>query len=58
MIRQTTQRSTYNKPWLILGYIQHHQYLTDNVDVIGNKQEIFQCNETHEILLKIDYYWQ
>ena len=48
---ETSQRSTCNKPWLIPGYIQHHHYLTDNAGVIGNKREIFQCNETHESLL-------
>jgi len=32
-----------------------HQYLTDNARVVGNKWEIFWCNETREILLKIDY---
>jgi hypothetical protein len=32
--------------------IKHHQYL---IGVIGNKREIFQCNETREILLKVDY---
>jgi hypothetical protein len=53
---ETTQRSTCNNPWLIPGYIQHHQYLTDNAGVIGNKREIFQCNEMHEILLKVDYW--
>ena len=26
-----------------------------HVGVIGNKREIFQCNETREILLKVDY---
>jgi hypothetical protein len=25
----------------IPGYIQHHQHLTDNADVVGNKQDIF-----------------
>ena len=39
-----------------MTYIQHHQYLADNAGVIGNKLEIFQCNETHEILLKVDYW--
>ena len=37
------------------GYAQHHQYLTDNVDVIDNKREIFQRNETREILRKVDH---
>ena len=27
-------------------YIHHHQYLTYNASVIGNKREIFQCNES------------
>ena len=49
---ETTQRSTCNKPWLIPGYIQHH--LSDNTGVLGNKREIFEFNETHEILLKVD----
>ena len=53
---ETIQRSTFNKPWLIPGYIQHHQYLTDNAGVIGNKREIFQYNETHGSLLKVDYW--
>jgi len=46
-----------NKPWPITGYIiQHHQYLTDNVGVIGIKREICQLNETREFLLKVDYW--
>ena len=49
MINQTPH-STCNKPWHVPGYIQ---YLTDNVGVIGNKPQ--QCNETCEILLKVDY---
>jgi hypothetical protein len=36
--------------------IHHHQYLTDNVGVIDNKREIFKCNMTREILLKVDYW--
>ena len=36
--------------------IQHHQCLTDNASVIGNKREIFQCNMTHAILLNVDYW--
>jgi hypothetical protein len=36
--------------------LQHHHYHTDNAGVIDNKREIFQCNETHEILLKVDYW--
>jgi len=35
--------------------IQHHQYHTDNAGVIGNKRDIFQCNETREIILKVDH---
>ena len=42
--------------WLIPGYIHHHQYHTDNVGVIGNKRDIFQCNKTRQILLKVDYW--
>jgi len=38
------------------GYIHHRQYLTDNAGFIGNKREIFMCNETREILLKVDYW--
>jgi hypothetical protein len=34
-----------------IEYIQYHEYLTDNAGVIGNKREIFQYNETREILL-------
>jgi len=37
------------------GYIEHHQYLTDNIGVISNKREIFQCNKTREVLLKVDH---
>ena len=40
----------------ICTHIQHHQCLTDNASVIGNKREIFQCNMTHEILLNVDYW--
>ena len=36
--------------------IHHHQYLTNNVGVIGNKREIFQSNKTRELLLKVDYW--
>ena len=36
--------------------IYHHQYLTDNVGVIDNKREIFKCNKSREILLKVDYW--
>ena len=46
-----------NKPGPITGYIiQHHQYLTDNVGVIGMKREICQFNERHEFLLTVDYW--
>jgi hypothetical protein len=41
------------KPVAYTRPLQHHQYLTDNADVIHNKREIFQCNEMHEILLKV-----
>jgi hypothetical protein len=30
-----TNRDLYTR------YIQHHQHLTDNADVVGNKQDIF-----------------
>ena len=58
MIRQRDYSTLYmQQTGLIPGYIQHHQYLTDNSGVIDNKREIFQSNETHEILLTVDY-WQ
>ena len=46
------QTLTYTR---LYTFVHHHQYLTDNVGVIDNKGEIFQCNETHGILLKVDY---
>jgi len=55
---ETTRHSTCNKPRVLNYtqlYVHHHQYLTDIAGVIGNKREIFQCNETREILLKVDY---
>jgi hypothetical protein len=36
--------------------LQHHRYLTDNDGVIDNKREIFQFNDMHEIMLKVDYW--
>ena len=43
------QTATYTR------HTQNHQYLTDNSSVITNEQESVQCNETHAILLKVDY---
>jgi len=56
-VSQRYYSSTCNKPWLIPGCIQHHHYLTNNAVVIGDKREIFQCNEMREFLLKIDNGW-
>jgi len=53
--RETIRDSACNKPWFMPGYIQHHQYLTDNTGVISNKREIFQCNKTRVILLKVEH---
>jgi hypothetical protein len=45
-----TNRDLYPAIYSIISII------TDNTDVIGNKREIFQFDETLEILLKIDYW--
>jgi hypothetical protein len=45
-----TNRDLYPAIYSIISII------TDNTDVIGNKREIFQFDETLEILLKIDRY--
>ena len=53
--RETTRHSTCNTSWPIPGHIQYHLHLSDNAGVIGNKREIFQCNEMRGLLLKVDY---
>ena len=56
MIRQRDDSTIYmQQPVAYTRPLQHHQYLTDNAGVIDNKREIFQCNDMHEIMLKVDY---
>ena len=57
MIRQRDDSTIYmQQPVAYTRPLQHHRYLTDNDGVIDNKREIFQFNDMHEIMLKVDYW--